>query len=921
MIEKVKKSMKIYKDLDDFNICPIVKNYKIGNHCDTVFRYELDSNGKSTAKIGLQDLENTIFLLMTFNPSISSIEINNKITFKKESFKKSNQYSVGKINIFEFEINHDNFYKNDKFYVGNMKDNDTSVSLLLKKINENSFEIIQKNRNVPTFFVDFPLIGSENFIFPFYINSHYFYPNEPRSWILLNREPKAKYNKELLESSMKLIMKFVEYVCENKWKNCHYLAENFPPYNIDQTWYNNEIQMPYRKKILSSSIIETDCDLILLKNSVFPFDENGEKSTDKLREILYPIYKNQMIKNDKEYLKFWNTILDNNWEFDNNKIKFTISDLLKKLHYMNNLEKAMDSSSFNKTQVFKWINNIISFIFKNYSQSKAKKILNSFYFIPNQLEYFGNITNLKIDDNIPKEIKDILDYESNNNFRSKLLHSDINNTYLNLIEFTLNDSKKEIDSTIIEYNDQRNIYRIKSPKSFYKLFSLLPSKYDDFYENFHKFVVRYTKEISSEKIYINNKDINFWEKSKKILLKMIYEKLNNCKSLRKLFENLNLGSNYKENDIIAWLNDFYKIYTKSFNFNENSKIFPNQLGNFCKISYLKYDKTNEIIENDDINVQASKLKFIYNNLMNEEIEGNLIDLNLDLKCLRHDIPSINKQILSNKIDSFLVSNLFELKKSKKKIILEIDQVYKLIEKDESKLLFFPKYFYNRPNIIVVTMLDNEDREKFINIIKCENLDVFVRAIDNNIEKEDLEIYEKVKKYPNLINQISSSSENEKEVLQIILKEEKVEFKIVEFTFEILLICGITNDKQFFSIFKNEEVSPSNEIYLLVKKAFERSIENVKNYLKNHNDYNIDNWSVDKDSQNFNIINGVKKFENEIILTIRPIEKSFVEFNDKLEIESLKKINCEFWGDDGITARYISLGEIINQNDLWKFQIF
>ena len=63
---------------------------------------------------------------------------------------------------------------------------------------------------MPTLFADFPLIGSENFNYPCSINSHLFWPNEPRSSIALKYSIHAELNKKILVEVVELHKRIFE---------------------------------------------------------------------------------------------------------------------------------------------------------------------------------------------------------------------------------------------------------------------------------------------------------------------------------------------------------------------------------------------------------------------------------------------------------------------------------------------------------------------------------------------------------------------------------------------------------------------------------------------------------------------------------------------------------------------------------------
>lgn len=90
---------------------------------------------------------------------------------------------------------------------------------------------------MPTLFADFPLIGSESFKYPCYINSHLFYPNEPRSSILLAHSTHANLNKKILVEIVELYTKIFDSVTGNHWEEIESLVEFEIPLEVDRNWY------------------------------------------------------------------------------------------------------------------------------------------------------------------------------------------------------------------------------------------------------------------------------------------------------------------------------------------------------------------------------------------------------------------------------------------------------------------------------------------------------------------------------------------------------------------------------------------------------------------------------------------------------------------------------------------------------------
>ena len=142
--------------------------------------------------------------------------------------------------------------------IATLTKNNVTFALEIKEI-DNETHIVNRNYTKPALFVDFPLIGSEKFPTPAFINSHFFNPNEPRSSIQLHKEHSALHNKSLFESVVHLHKKFIQHAIMLNWKNLHYLSISDIPKenNIDTDWYKFSIQHPLRNYIANSEIVYT----------------------------------------------------------------------------------------------------------------------------------------------------------------------------------------------------------------------------------------------------------------------------------------------------------------------------------------------------------------------------------------------------------------------------------------------------------------------------------------------------------------------------------------------------------------------------------------------------------------------------------------------------------------------------------------
>ena len=150
---------------------------------------------------GINDLINTApTTLSTQFKKISKITIDDKINKKKTEY--SNRYSKseideeggGEIGMNTITIKSNN--KEEKKYFYSYK---TNICMLLYEVEKNdkdAFIVGEKKKNQPTLYRDFPLIGSEKFHFPFFLDGFRFNPLETRNGLYLNGDS----NEEAIEN-------------------------------------------------------------------------------------------------------------------------------------------------------------------------------------------------------------------------------------------------------------------------------------------------------------------------------------------------------------------------------------------------------------------------------------------------------------------------------------------------------------------------------------------------------------------------------------------------------------------------------------------------------------------------------------------------------------------------------------------------
>ena len=150
-------------------------------------------------------------------------------------------------------------------------------------------------KEIPTLFCEFPLIGSESFLYPVVINSPLFDPTEPRDGIFLNPDNKDKssQNQEILEKATLLYRDLLTQVTTSDWQNVHVLAklknDAKSPENIDADWYEKKILNVIVNSLIEAPVVDTVLgQKICLKNALIP-SYKSKTEVEQFAELIVEI--------------------------------------------------------------------------------------------------------------------------------------------------------------------------------------------------------------------------------------------------------------------------------------------------------------------------------------------------------------------------------------------------------------------------------------------------------------------------------------------------------------------------------------------------------------------------------------------------------------------------------------------------------
>ena len=200
------------EQLGEADALPDAPEHGTGESYDTEFRYLLESKrSRDIAKTGVTDLADTILYVMLFSEGIGSVQLSFDTDGRQETVTYRRGGTCRRLeHIEELTVVEEHQNGEQKLHtLFFMRDN--GLTLAAEYDPERGFLPISER--TPRIFVDFPLIGAEQFPFPVVINSLELHPNEPRSGISLTDNAdsvEAHENKAIMLSAVKNYARFVK---------------------------------------------------------------------------------------------------------------------------------------------------------------------------------------------------------------------------------------------------------------------------------------------------------------------------------------------------------------------------------------------------------------------------------------------------------------------------------------------------------------------------------------------------------------------------------------------------------------------------------------------------------------------------------------------------------------------------------------
>ena len=741
IIKSVNNSISVRDTLDSQ---PALTNFNPENF-NTTFTYNLDEVGYNVAKVGIDDLHLSLPYTLAFLPSIKLVSIKHeKVVYElsdiknlTESIKVSTIHRKTSSEITELKII-------------TLKKKDTTIAVEIERNNGKTNLKVLSNK-IPKIFCDFPLIGTNDFTLPFVINNPNFNPTEPRDGVWLtdhNSEPKILQNKEIFLNSLEQYFELLDFAIKNDWGNIFLLANTDTPAEknwFSKSWFEVNIQKPIRDKLLKLPIVtlENGASTAIQNeegkaNIYFPY-HSKEDVRERIWDLEYKLFPNKVPA--KKDIHIWYSVVWNNCFKDDLK---AITEFIVKEKSIDELSKRLNND---EKKSIEWLNEYFDLL--NFEEKFIENIIgDKFSVIPNQNGKFKKKSELKIDQNIEDELKNVL----------KILGIDIRESLRHNQVKTASKNKDTADGQITYHtrNQEDVIGEInkiledsgtnKNPKSG-KAISYLISLYseDETFPNHRKILYQLCTDLIPGEIS-GKKKIGQWSDSiwkncdKPIIDKLIniVFVLKNIKTLQVILRKNSLQETYDwVNSFIAFLNQ--QGLSEKLNL-KTSPILPNQKGKYCIKDDLFLDK-GEIDE---------ELKDILEDL-GYPIRSELLDKNISLELPKN--RERNAEFVADEITRLIAPRFSEFPRSEK-----TKEIFKSLffwfnqNKEEAQNLF--ESLYNNKHKLY------EDDDIAANLEKAEILDEIIGETGLSAK----EIKDKLKAFltnPNITENIETTPSEQK----------------------------------------------------------------------------------------------------------------------------------------------------------------
>lgn len=637
MISKITDSLEWVEGLDDGNYrdFPIAIGYenRVESDFKTSFTYYLNEDSLKSAIAGLSDLIHTLPITMVSLSELKSVRVINHVEGIEQVYTCNSKtvHSTDNVNIIRSEIDINGDKKYFLTYITFEADEPIVALSIETKWDGSTYSLIKRDKTQPVLFRDFPLIGSEEFFFPYMLNGFHFEPTETRSGILLNsNEPKPQKNRRIIVSAVDAIIAFNEWLIVQGVKNTYLLAasrEPKPKEVWDETyakpWIEN-LQKSWRSRLLEQKLLETKDGYVTLDEIRLP-DYGTKEANRQFYEFLEGFITEGRLP-FAEQQDEWSEVIGANYATWNSTLKYSKLDFFEELQRIGCMSKLCSRLNKTEEECYAWLNKLYKFVV----DQKDTSLLEKYPVIPNQFGDFCQLNMMCSDSaqRIPEKLKEICIGLLGKNLKDELLSEFIDDSVFTTkkeykLDTLISDINRIIGGKAANENLMSSTEWHAISSAVYSLLSLKTNGTDE--ENkkrdkVYQFISHFVDNSTSPQIVIDALPSDLWKEAERFVVKFTPSLIvANSTSLPSMGTSLlKYPFIHTDEQCIAWLNEYGFLATSlSMTIPSDKKIYPNQNRDLETLTQLHYD-----------NSVPEKLKDLYTTATGNDCRKILFDSRL-----------------------------------------------------------------------------------------------------------------------------------------------------------------------------------------------------------------------------------------------------------------------------------------------------
>lgn len=373
----------------------------------TKYEYALEPDTLLLAEESLEELKKNLPFTLLINPTINSVTVIDERTGDK------NVYSIGKSKDVYPRVRFSNLtngeVSNDTVEKGLFHNTLNNITVAIPVERKNGVWYIEQIEKQARLYREFPLIGTEQWRIPFFVQSHEFLPSEPRDGVRTLKDNENKPDRTADENRATFIkfrdevITFFKNVQAGAVERLFLLTESGLP--VEKTeytsieWFTENIQKPLRGFFLTHPLLKTASgETIAINKAKFPqcFVDNA---TNKLYYSIAVKYYYDEFPNESSF-EDWQRIISQDTASWGNSIISTPEELVEDLNKPNGLQPLKLPEDETTVQ---WLNKLIGFL-HTIEKSALGESKNLY---PNQEGSLKRKQELRVDPPLNKKIKSI----------------------------------------------------------------------------------------------------------------------------------------------------------------------------------------------------------------------------------------------------------------------------------------------------------------------------------------------------------------------------------------------------------------------------------------------------------------------------------------------------------------------------------